>query len=134
MICLLTVGAVVSAFLLTSVFHGSVSARIDGHHIAYTANVANGSLLAMLYILATCGTLLLSSDRRIVLFGASNVVAVMFLAWLTVGGLTSLWCTWAAITSISIVLYLRAPGGTDSPGRFLQMLRGKASPSSPRPA
>ena len=37
----------------------------------------------------------------------SNLLAVVLLVWLTVGGLTSLWCVWAAITSVAIDLYLR---------------------------
>ena len=36
--------------------------------------------------------------------------AVAVLVWLTVGGLTSLWCVWAAITSVAIDLYLRDEG------------------------
>ena len=31
----------------------------------------------------------------------------MVLVWLTVGGLTSLWCVWAAVTSVAIDLFLR---------------------------
>ena len=53
----------------------------------------------------------MSSDRLIVLFGVSNLVAVMVLAWLTVGGLTSLWCVWAAVTSVAIDVYLRRDEG-----------------------
>jgi len=104
---LLGVGLVISAMLLVSLFSGPVSARIDGHHIAYATNIVDGPLVAVLYVFATCGALLLSSDRRIVIFGALNVVAVLVLAWVMVGGLTSLWCAWAALASIAIALYLR---------------------------
>jgi len=105
---LLAAGTVVSAILLASVFGGSVSAHVDGHHIAYAASIPNGTFLAVLYVLITCGALLLSSDTRIVLFGASNIAAVVMLAWLTIGGLTSLWCAWAAISSAAIAWYLRS--------------------------
>ena len=108
--CLLAIGSIVSVVWLAGMFRGAVSARIDGHHIAYLADVVDGPLVAVFYVLATCGTLLASSDRRIVIFGASNVVAVTFLAWLTVGGLTSLWCAWAAMASVAIALYVRATG------------------------
>ena len=49
----------------------------------------------------------MASDRWIRDFGVSNLLAVGLLAWLTVGGLASLWCVWAAITSVAIDLYLR---------------------------
>jgi hypothetical protein len=35
------------------------------------------------------------------------VAAVMGLGWLTFTGFTSLWCAWAAVTSIAIAVYLR---------------------------
>lgn len=53
----------------------------------------------------------MSSDRWISAFGISNVVTVTFLAWLTVGGLTSLWCVWAAITTVAIDVCLRQEEG-----------------------
>jgi hypothetical protein len=104
---LLGIGAVASAILLSSVFGGTVSAKIDGHHIAYAVNAANGTAVTVMYVVAACGALLASSDRRIVWFGISNLIAVMILAWITVDGLTSLWCTWAAVASVAIALYLR---------------------------
>ena len=66
-----------------------------------------GITLAALYVLSTCGALLVSGDRWIRYFGFSNLVAVVVLVWLIVGGLTSLWCVWAAVTSVAIDLYLR---------------------------
>ena len=41
------------------------------------------------------------------LSGVAHVAAVVVLVWLTVGGLTSLWCVWAAVTSVAIDLFLR---------------------------
>jgi len=40
-------------------------------------------------------------------FGLWNVAAVAALVWLAQDGLTSLWCTWAAVTSIVIARHLR---------------------------
>ena len=70
------------------------------------SNFLGGNLLAWL-TLAVGGALLVASDRWIRDFGVSNLLAVGLLVWLTVGGLTSLWCVWAAITSVAIDLYLR---------------------------
>jgi hypothetical protein len=41
-------------------------------------------------------------------FGAVNLVAVALLAWIDHTAVISLWCAWAAITSIAIALHVRA--------------------------
>jgi hypothetical protein len=104
------VGFVVSALLLDAVIRGPIAAVVVGHHISYSLHVPGGVGLAMLYALATCGALLVASDRLIRVYGVLNVGAIVLLVWLTVGGLTSLWCVWAAITSVAIDLYLRDVG------------------------
>ena len=39
--------------------------------------------------------------------GFANLVAVAFLAWLTIDGFASLWCGYAAITSGAIAFHMR---------------------------
>ena len=103
---LVGVGLVTSLVLLGSI-GGPIHASVDGHHIEYSLFIPGGASISVLYVIATCGALLMASDRWIRDFGVSNLVAVGLLVWLTVGGLTSLWCVWAAITSVAIDLYLR---------------------------
>ena len=101
------IGLLVSLILLGTIVWGPVNAAIVGHHIAYDVDIPGGGAIGVLYVVATCGALLLSSDRWIRYFGMSNVAAVAVLVWITVGGLTSLWCVWAAVTSVAIDLFLR---------------------------
>ena len=103
---LVGVGLVASIVLLGTIVRGPVDAAVVGHHIAYEVDIPGGAI-GVLYVVATCGALLLSSDRWIRFFGVANVAAVVVLVWLTVGGLTSLWCVWAAVTSVAIDLFLR---------------------------
>jgi hypothetical protein len=101
------IGLLVSLILLGTIVWVPVNAAIVGHHIAYDVDIPGGGAIGVLYVVATCGALLLSSDRWIRYFGMSNVAAVAVLVWITVGGLTSLWCVWAAVTSVAIDLFLR---------------------------
>jgi hypothetical protein len=101
-------GAVVAYTLLSVILRAPISAVIDGHHIAYRTGIANNRAIMPLYVLATCGPFLASSYRRLVQFGIANLAAVAFLTWLAKTGLTSLWCTWAAIASVVIAAHLRA--------------------------
>ena len=107
MLLLLALGAITSAALLFQVVDGPVGATVDGMHIAYSADINHPEALTALYVLATCGTLLVASSRWLGLFGLLNLGVVIALTWLTFTGLTSLWCAWAAITSVVIALYLR---------------------------
>lgn len=104
---LVGVGLVTSLVLLGSIVWGPIHTSVVGHHIAYSLTIPGGASISILYVVATCGALLMAGDRWIRDFGVSNLLAVGLLVWLTVGGLTSLWCVWAAITSVAIDLYLR---------------------------
>jgi hypothetical protein len=104
---LAALGLVVSMLLVAAVVAGPIETVIAGRHIEYTLDIWGGVWVAALYAVATCGSLLLASNQWIRIFGVLNLAAVVLLVWLTVGGLTSLWCLWAAITSIAIDLYLR---------------------------
>jgi len=104
---LVAVGFVVSLILVVAVVAGPIDTVIAGHHIEYTLDIWGGVWIAAFYAVATCGALLLASNQWMRIFGVLNLAAVVLLVWLTVGGLTSLWCVWAAITSVAIDLYLR---------------------------
>ena len=103
----LAVGTVTSIALLVAVVRGPVGASIDGSHVAYTADIGYADLLVVLYVVATCGACLVASNGWLVLLGLANLGAVIALGWITFTGFTSLWCAWAALTSIAIAIYLR---------------------------
>jgi hypothetical protein len=98
------VGALVSGYLLWAVVHESVGARIVEHTIQYRGVGGLAGLATVLYVIAVCGTLLLSSHRRIVWFGVVNLLAVIAIVWVQADALTSLWCTWAALVSVLIYM------------------------------
>lgn len=105
---LAAIGAVVAVVLMYGLVRGPVEASIEGHHITYSIDLWYGGLMVALYVVATCGSMLLSTHRHVRWFGAANLVAVVLLAWLNNSGLISLWCLWAAVTSLAIALHLRS--------------------------
>lgn len=107
MTALVITGALVSVALMVGVVRGPIDVTDGGHYLAYGVPLSFGGALVVAYIAAACGSLLLSSDRRVVQFGAANLVAVIALAALLSNGLVSLWCVWAAVTSVAIALHLR---------------------------
>jgi hypothetical protein len=106
-------GAAVSLVLLFAMLEGPVTARLAPHHLAYGTSLPAGGLITSAYVLATCGTLLLSSRRPVLAFGAVNLVAVAVLARLTTDGFASMWCAWAAVSSLALATHLRFPPVAD---------------------
>ena len=100
-------GVGVAAVLTFAVLRGPVEAVIEGHHIAYRVDLWRGGVVVALYVVATCGPLLVSAHNHVRWFGAVNLVAVLLLAWVSTSGLISLWCGWAAVTSVAIAVHLR---------------------------
>jgi hypothetical protein len=110
-------GGAVAAALIVQLADGPLVVRDAGRYLDYDAGLTYGGVIAALYIAAVCVPLLASSIGRIRLFGAANLAAVLALAWLLSSGLISLWCAWAAVTSIVIALHLRTAPGDGTPTR-----------------
>lgn len=110
MLPFVVVGGAVSAVLLSELAAGPVTAEACGRYISYDVHLAFGGEITALYVAVTCIPMLLSSERRLRWFGAANLAAVGVLAWLLAAGFISLWCAWAAVLSLVIVVHLRTAG------------------------
>jgi hypothetical protein len=97
-------GAVAGAYLAVAIVRGDVSAHAVEHTIQYGGAGRFAAAATVVYVVATCGAPLLSGFRAIVWFGIANVVAVATFVTIQVEGLTSLWCTWAAVVSVLVYL------------------------------
>jgi hypothetical protein len=104
---LVALGVVVSGVLLAAMVRGPVTVELRPFHLAYSIQLRHGAVMISLYVLAICGTLLLSSRRRVVTFGIVNLVAIGLIAWLTIDGFASVWCGWAAVSSAAIAFHMR---------------------------
>ena len=104
---LAVLGTALAGVYVIVMLQSSVDVRIDGNHLIYDLNLDHGGLLAGIYALAACAPPMLSSERRIAAFGLANLAAVVVLVWVERSALTSLWCAWAAVTSIAIAAHLR---------------------------
>jgi hypothetical protein len=110
------IGTVVAIDLMWAVVRGPVTATIAGHYIAYQVDLWQGGTLVVLYVLATCGALLASDLPHVRAWGAVNLAAVGVLAVVNQAAFISLWCVWAAITSVAIAVHLRrTPSGRGTP-------------------
>jgi hypothetical protein len=114
-------GAIAGAYLAAAILRGDVSAHAVQHTVQYGGAGPLAAVATVLYIVATCGAPLLSGFRAIVWFGVANVMAVAVFATIQAEGLTSLWCTWAAVVSVFIFLqFVFWRHGDDSTERELE--------------
>ena len=100
-------GIGIACILLISMLQGPVTVRLGTYHLAYSIGLRHGLLIIGLYVVATCGSLLFSGYRDIMVFGIANLVVVVILARLTADGFASLWCFYAALASGAISLHMR---------------------------
>jgi hypothetical protein len=100
-------GIAVAAVLLVTMLRSPVTVRLGSYHLGYSIGLHYGIVVVGLYVLATCGALLMSGYRDFVIFGVTNVVVVIVLARLTADGFTSLWCFYAALACGAICLHMR---------------------------
>jgi hypothetical protein len=100
-------GAIAGGAGLLALLDGPVGRAIEGHHLTYQVDQPLVGLVLFLYVVATCAPGLSARSRPLALFGIANLVAVSALAVIAQTAVVSLWCFWAAITSVLINLHLR---------------------------
>ena len=103
----LAIGVGVSTDLLETILRNGPSVTQGAYHLAYSIGLQHGVVIIGLYIVATCGSLLASGFRHIVMFGFANLGAVAILARLSADGFASLWCFYAALACGAILLHMR---------------------------
>jgi hypothetical protein len=79
--------------------------------IVYINHATNYSAVAILYVIATCGAMLFSRVRPIVVFGVANLVILLAVGAVKRYAFTSLWCAYAAVASVIILAYFWRSSG-----------------------
>jgi len=80
---------------------------VRGASVVYDNPATNGLMLGVLYVLVTCGALLCSSYRMIVLLGIVNVAGLLAVFAFKQYAFISLWCAYAAV--VSVLIYAHFP-------------------------
>jgi len=75
---------------------------VDHFSIAYRNQMTGSLAISLLYILATCGALLLSSFRLVRWYGLVNVIALTIVEIVKAETFASVWCFYAALMSIML--------------------------------
>jgi len=85
---------------------------VKANSIVYVNPATNHLAVAICYVVATCGAMLFSKIRSIVLFGIANLVILLGVSAVKEYAFTSLWCAYAAVASLIILVYFWRSSGS----------------------
>lgn len=111
MLLFLAVGCATSLYILWALIAYPTQTFIKAHSIAYINPATNNTVVAVLYVIATCGSLLFSKVKDMVIFGIANLAILLVVMEIKRYAFTSLWCAYAAVASVIILAYFWKSSG-----------------------
>src|ERR1035438_1115293 len=105
MVPFLIIGGGTALYILWALATFPLQLYVRGDSIVYINQATNRTAVAVLYVIATCGSLFFSKIRMMVLFGGANLAILLAVMAVKRYAFTSLWCAYAAIASVIILAY-----------------------------
>lgn len=105
MLPFLVIGGGTALYMLWGLTAYPFQVYVEGNSIIYVDPATNHTALAVLYVIATCGSLFFSEVKDMVLFGAANIIILVAVMAVKRYAFTSLWCAYAAVASVIILAY-----------------------------
>ena len=105
MLPFLILGGGTSLYILWALTAYSLQVYVKGNSIVYINQATNHTAVALLYVIATCGSLFFSKIRDMIIFGAANLMILVVVMQFKRYAFTSLWCAYAAFASLIILAY-----------------------------
>lgn len=105
MVPFLALGTGTTLYILWALTAFPTQVYVRGNSIVYFNQATNNTAVAVLYVIATCGSLFFSKVRAMVAFGAANMAILLIVMAFKRYAFTSLWCAYAAVASVIILAY-----------------------------
>jgi hypothetical protein len=105
MLPFLAVGGATTLYILWALTAFPLQLYVKGNSIVYINQATNNTTVAVLYVIATCGSLFVSKIRMMVVFGAANLAILLIVMEFKRYAFTSLWCAYAAVASLIILVF-----------------------------
>jgi hypothetical protein len=105
MLPFLVLGAATALYILWALTAYPTAVYVRANSIVYINQATNNIAVALLYVIATCGSLFFSKIQMMVIFGAANLAILLVVMELKRYAFTSLWCAYAAVVSVIILAY-----------------------------
>lgn len=101
----LILGALTTLYILWALTAYPTQVFVKGNSIVYINQATNNTTVAVFYVIATCGSLLFSKIKDMVVFGLANMAILLMVMAFKRYAFTSLWCAYAAVASVIILAY-----------------------------
>lgn len=111
MLPFLVLGGGTTLYMLWALAAFPLHVYVRENSIVYINSGTNNTAVAVLYVIATCGSLFFSKVRDMVLFGAANLIILLVVMAVKRYAFTSLWCAYAAVASVIILAYFWKTAG-----------------------
>jgi hypothetical protein len=105
MLPFLVIGGATTLYILWALTAYPLQVFVKGNSIVYINPATNNEAVAVVYVIATCGSLFVSKIRDMIIFGAANLVILLIVMAVKRYAFTSLWCAYAAVASVIILAY-----------------------------
>jgi hypothetical protein len=107
----LILGTLTALFILWALTAYPTQVFVKGNSIVYINQATNNEVVAVLYVIVTCGSLLFSKVKDMVIFGIANLAILLLVMAFKRYAFTSLWCAYAAVASVIILAYFWKSAG-----------------------
>jgi hypothetical protein len=111
MLPFLVIGTLTTLFILWALTAYPTEVFVKGNSIVYINRATNNISVAVFYVIATCGSLLFSKVKDMVIFGWANLAILLAVMAMKRYAFTSLWCAYAAVASVIILAYFWKSSG-----------------------
>src|SRR5271170_4209171 len=111
MLPFLVLGGGTALYILWALAAYPLQVYLKGNSIVYINQATNNTAVALLYVVATCGSLFFSKVRAMVIFGMANLAILLLVMEVKRYAFTSLWCAYAAVASVIILVYFWRSSG-----------------------
>jgi hypothetical protein len=105
MLPFLVIGGATTLYILWALTAYPLQVFVKENSIVYINPATNNEAVAVVYVIATCGSLFFSKIRDMIMFGAANLVILLIVMAVKRYAFTSLWCAYAAVASVIILAY-----------------------------
>jgi hypothetical protein len=105
MLPFLVIGVATGLYILWALAAYPTQIFARENSIVYINQATNYTAVAVLYLIATCGSLFFSKVRAMVIFGSANLAILLVVIAIKRYAFTSVWCAYAAVASVIVLVY-----------------------------
>lgn len=100
-------GGALGLYILWGLIAYPLKVSAAPHGIVYVNQISTTTVVAILYVAATCGALFFSGFRALVILGWLNLIGLLIVMLIKRNEFTSIWCAYAAVVSVIIYFFFR---------------------------